>query len=99
MLVYYTSPCNTCHPCSSALEDQPKRRLGCDAVVRATLDGGSAVFAGGPKPFSLSVCQAHEHDGTYIFPCPHPRVKMKIRPQEVPERPPPLRALITLMSA
>lgn len=60
--VYYTSPYNTRHPCSSAPEDQPKRRVGCDAAVQTAPDGDSGVFVTGPKPFSTSVSRAHVQD-------------------------------------
>lgn len=95
-LACYTSPYNTRHPGSLAPEDQPRRHVECSAAAQGVLDGGSGVFAWGPNQYQChlaSPCQEHTHE-THVFSRPCPRVKMKICPQEVPKRPPPLWALI-----
>jgi len=56
MPVSCTSPHNTRRLCSSAPGGQPKRRAECDAVVRAAFDGGSGVFAGGPRHIIRHQC-------------------------------------------
>lgn len=91
---FCTSHGNTRRPCSSAREDQPKRRVECNAAVQVAPDAGSGEFAEDPSPCLYQYSCAKGKHAAYVFPSAYPRVKIKIRSQEVPKRPSPLWTLI-----